>query len=83
MKDLNKLFIVYCIDAEGPLHESFPATFDRIEQVFGLKMRATKDNLRKLQTLQIEVENKENIARFLDPHLLNDNDYMGQSRRNA
>jgi hypothetical protein len=74
MKNSKELYVVYCIDTEGPLHESLQATFDRINVLFGLKLKPSKANLRKLQCLELDVKNKEEIAKVLDSHLLAYND---------
>jgi hypothetical protein len=74
MKDSKELYIVYCIDTEGPLHEPLQATFDRINQLFGITLEPSKENLRKLQRLELDVKNKEAIAKVFDPHLLAYND---------
>lgn len=74
MKGSKELYIVYCIDTEGPLHEPLQATFDRINQLFGLTLKPSKENLRKLQCLELDVENKEDIAKAFDSHLLAYND---------
>jgi len=74
MKDSKELYIVYCIDTEGPLHEPLQATFDRIEHIFGVKLKPSKENLRKLQCLELDVKNKEQIAKVFDSHLLDYND---------
>jgi len=74
MKDLKELYIVYCIDTEGPLHEPLQATFDRISKIFDLKLKPSKENLRKLQCLELDVKNKEEIAKAFNSHLLGYND---------
>ena len=74
MKDLKKLYIVYCIDTEGPLHEPLQATFDRINQLFEVKLEPSKENLKKLQRLELNVKNKEEIAKAFNSHLLSYND---------
>ena len=38
----NKIvYIVHCIDTEGPLYESLKAKFDRIEDIFNIKIKPT------------------------------------------
>ena len=71
----NKLYIVYSIDTEGPLHEPLEATFERLKVIFGLEMKATKKNLYKLQNQEIDLQGREaEIAKVLNPHLLAYND---------
>ena len=43
------LYVVYCIDTEGPLYESIEATFERITSTFGIEINFTKENLELLQ----------------------------------
>ena len=39
------VYIVHCIDTEGPLDEKLDAFFERIEESFSLKIKPTKKNL--------------------------------------
>ena len=41
--------IVYCIDTEGPLHETVEATFERVESIFGVQIEPTIGNYRELR----------------------------------
>jgi len=71
----SKLYIVYSIDTEGPLHEPLEATFERLKVIFGLDIKPTKQNLKKLQNREIDLEGKEaEVAKVVDPHLLAYND---------
>ena len=45
----NIVHIVHCIDTEGPLSESLIDTFDRLKNIYGIKLKPTKDNLKKIQ----------------------------------
>lgn len=76
MKKRNKiLYIIHCIDTEGPLYESLEATFERIYDIFGIRLEATKDNLIKLQRQELDLgEKAEAVAKVFDPHYLNYND---------
>ena len=51
------VYFVHCIDTEGPLHEPLSATFERLEEMFGINIEATKENLNKLQNDQIKIPN--------------------------
>ena len=67
--------IIHCVDAEGPLYESLDATFDRLYELFGIRLEATKDNLRKIQGRLIDFGDKTDIiAEVFAPHHLNYND---------
>ena len=40
------VYIVHCVDTEGPLYESLPAKFRRIKEVFNVNIKPTLKNLR-------------------------------------
>ena len=52
---IKELYIVHCIDTEGPLYESLDETFNRIESLFGIRIDPTNDNLKKLQEKKIDL----------------------------
>ena len=65
----NTVYIVHCIDTEGPLYESLQAKFDRIKEVFGVKIKPTSKNLRKLREKKIPLNGKEEeVANLLSSH---------------
>ena len=69
------VYFVHCIDTEGPLHESLSATFERLEEMFGINIEATKENLYKLQNDQIKISNsKISTSDIFSEDLLNYND---------
>jgi hypothetical protein len=71
----KKLYIVYCIDTEGPLHEPLEATFERLKEIFNIDIEPTQENLKKLQNKEINFVGLENdVAKVVDPHLLSYND---------
>ena len=41
------VYIVHCVDTEGPLYESFSAKFERIKEVFNVNIKPTLKNLKK------------------------------------
>ena len=63
----RNVYVVHCIDSEGPLYESLGATFQRIKEIFNIEMRPTKKNLEKLQQ-------KKEIFKVFHPVFLNYND---------
>ena len=70
----SKLYIVHCIDTEGPLDESLEATFKRLEEIYGIKLVPSKENLRRIQNKEIDFDGKENeIANTFSKNLLNYN----------
>jgi hypothetical protein len=62
------------VDTEGPLNETIDATFERLESLFGIKLLATKENLLKLQNMEIYLGGNElAISKYISPDLLNYN----------
>ena len=48
MQNDKIVYIVHCIDTEGPLYESRQAKFKRIKDVFNIEIKQTAKNLKKL-----------------------------------
>ena len=57
--ETGKVYIVHCIDTEGPLYETLKATFKRVEAIFGIDIEATEENLKELQQGKIKLDVKE------------------------
>ena len=53
MKHLN---VVHLVDTEGPLYEPLNITFRRINEIFGLKIKPTKENLVKILNKNINLD---------------------------
>ncbi len=69
------VYIVHCIDTEGPLHESVEATFERLRSIFGLELEPGVDLLRRLQRGEENLGGiEEAVRKVVDPHLLSYND---------
>jgi len=69
------IYIVHCIDAEGPLSESIEATFERIYTAFGIKIEPSYENLKKLQNKELYLSGKEEaVANLVSPEKLNNSD---------
>jgi hypothetical protein len=67
----NTLFLVHCIDTEGPLTETLAATFERVSSTFGLQLPANSETLFKLQNRQLDLGGLEDaVARMIAPELL-------------
>ena len=43
------LYVVHCVDAEGPLNETLCATFERLKYIFNIDLEPTSDNLKIIQ----------------------------------
>ena len=41
---MKKVYVVHCIDTEGPLNESLKNTFERIKSIYGIRLKPTKKN---------------------------------------
>jgi len=69
------VYVVHCIDTEGPLYESLPATFERLRDLFGLELEPRKETLAQLQAGAIDLEGLEAaVQKVVDPQLLEYND---------
>jgi hypothetical protein len=70
--------VVHCIDTEGPLRETLPQTFERLEAIYGVRLEPTAENLRRIQAADIDLGGKEReVARTFAPELL---DYFSDWR---
>jgi hypothetical protein len=71
----NPVYVVHCIDTEGPLHESVDATFERLRQIFHLDLEPSVGLLRRLQAGEVSLDGLEAaVQKVVDPHLLAYND---------
>lgn len=71
MTDKPTVHIVHCVDTEGPLYESLPATFERLREIFDVDLEATPENLRRVQNREINLGGLEDeVAKVLSPVLL-------------
>ncbi len=71
----SKVYIVHCVDTEGPLYESLTATFERIRHIFHLDLKPERHTLEKLQRGELNLGGKEDaVKKVLDPALLAYND---------
>ena len=48
----NILYVVHCVDTEGPLDEKLEDTFERVNKIFGLELKPSMEVLEKLQKLE-------------------------------
>lgn len=71
----NKVYVVHCIDTEGPLHESVTATFERLKAIFNLDLEPSAALLHRLQAGEVDLGGIETaVQKVVDPHLLAYND---------
>jgi len=76
MSNTKEVLIAHCIDAEGPLHESLEAKFERLKDLYGIDhLTPTKETLGKLQRAELDLGGLEHdVAQTLNGHLVNYND---------
>lgn len=69
------VYVVHCIDTEGPLYEPLAATFERLNTIFNLNLEPGANLLRQLQAGEIDLGGIEKaVQNVVDPHLLAYND---------
>lgn len=74
IKMSKELYIVHCVDTEGPLNESIYDTFDRIKNIFGIELSPDEATLKKLQKKEIDLGGKEEaVYQLVAPQRLNMN----------
>lgn len=66
---MAKVYVVHCVDTEGPLYQDFIIPFQMIKEMYGISIEPTKENLSKLQRKEILLNGHEDaIAEIVDPH---------------
>jgi len=66
------VYVVHCVDTEGPLYESLEATFLRIKQWFNIELPPNHETLLKLQGMEIDLDGKEeSVANLIRSDQLN------------
>lgn len=79
MKKKKILYLVHCIDTEGPLTETLEATFKRLYSIFGIKLEATAANLNLIQNKKMDLSGQEDaVANCFSSDLLNYNENWNQ-----
>ena len=58
----KNVYVVHCIDTEGPLNEKLDATFERIYEHTGVKLEVSTKNLELVQSGLIDLKGKEAFA---------------------
>ncbi len=56
---MNPVYVVHCVDAEGPLFESLEATFERVEKLFGIRLTPDRATLLALQRQELDLGGRE------------------------
>lgn len=67
------VYVIHCVDTEGPLYESLDAKFERLEVILGVTgIKKTQDNFDKVCRAEIKIPGKEELVKkIFSPHLLN------------
>jgi len=69
------VYVVHCIDTEGPLYESIDATFQRLKQIFNLDLKPSRELLKKLQQGKVDLNGLEkSVQKVVSPQIINYND---------
>lgn len=74
---MKRVYVVHCIDTEGPLYESLDATFERLREIFKLDLEPSAELLRRLQAGAEDLGGgglESAVRKVVDPHLLAYND---------
>jgi hypothetical protein len=58
---MSKVYVVHCIDTEGPLKEDIEATFGRLKEIFGIVLEPNIENLKKIQNGEINFGGQEDL----------------------
>jgi hypothetical protein len=65
------VYVVHCVDTEGPLAESLQATFQRAKEIFNLDLEPSVETLQKLQRCEIDLGGiEQEVAKVFNPKLL-------------
>jgi len=72
---MSIVYVVHCVDTEGPLYESLAATFERLRTIFQIDLKPSQTLLAKLQRGQVDLGGIEkSVQKVLDPQLIKYND---------
>lgn len=62
------LYVVHCVDTEGPLHVPLGSVFADLERIFAIRLPATTETLRKLRNCEIPLDGREQeVAAVVSP----------------
>ena len=71
----KNVYIVHCIDTEGPLKETIDVTFERLKDIFGIEFDPSYATIKKLQNQLINLNGiEEDVAKVISKELLAYND---------
>ena len=65
------LYVVHCVDTEGPLNEKIDAKFERLKSLFGIELEPTLKNLDAIQKQELNFNGAEkDVSDCFSPELL-------------
>ena len=59
MGSSKNVYVVHCVDTEGPLYESIEATFERLSSNLGIQLQPSRETLAKIQKGELNLDGKE------------------------
>ncbi len=62
---MKNLYIVHCIDTEGPLTETLEANFERLKNIYGIDLKPSQENLNLLRQKKIDLKGQEEAVKNL------------------
>lgn len=66
---MGNVYIVHCVDTEGPLYETPTVPFEMIKNIFGFNIEPTRDNLIKIQNGELDLQGQEDaVCQVVDIH---------------
>lgn len=66
---MGTVYIVHCVDTEGPLYESKDVIFEQIKRIFGIDIESSQENYELLQNGSLDFgNNTEGIRELLKNH---------------
>ena len=66
---MGSVYIVHCIDTEGPLYETPTVPFEMIKNIFGFDIEPTRENLIKIQNGELDLHGEEEaVCQVVDIH---------------
>ena len=52
---MSHVYIVHCVDTEGPLYEGLGANFERLKNIYGIDLEATEKNLSAIRNRELDL----------------------------
>ncbi len=52
---MGHVYIVHCIDTEGPLYEGLDANFKRLKNIYGIDLKPTEENLKAIRNGELDL----------------------------